>query len=538
MMKILESTVSSVTVFSDRAEVTRVAEPELAPGEHIVVFDKLPDKIEQKSIQVSGTGDAVLASVKFKVEHYEEVPDKDKKVLLDEKQVLEDELTQLEKKMRRLNNEKLFIENISIKLTTPVEDDIPTLDPAEWDKMFTFYQEKSEALDEAVFTTEKEQRTLQQKVDKLNNQLYDMQYQDTRSKNQVEVIVQVKNENSLQLRLSYIVHDAGWQPFYDLRVFTEDKKMNLTYNALIRQNTDENWDDVAIKLSTAQPQVSGRQPKLEPWRVDIGGRIAKQDLRNTKFEVLADVDYKPLNMTEAVVEEAEEFYGGADDDMRKATSSVETSATAVFFNIAGRHTVKSDNTDQQVTIVMEDFGAKFEYSTVPKLSSYAYLRAKVNNTTDYPFLAGITNVFLDSNFVANSSIDTVAPTEAFWTFLGIDEGIKVERKFLKKYEKKEGGFFGKKTKNVVYEYELIVQNYKKTTERITIKDQIPISHHDEIKVHLLLPEYKEDTPHLKKDKLNYLEWMYEMPPGKEEKIPFHFSLEYAHDITLTGIENE
>jgi len=537
-MKTLESTIASVTVFSDRAEVTRTATLELTPGEHVVMFDTLPDKIEQKSIQVGGEGDAVLSSVKFKVEHYEETPDEDKKALLDEKQALEDQQQLLTNKINRLRNEQKFVENITVKLTTPIEEDIPALDPKQWEDMFSFYSEKSESLDEAIFATEKEQQALHKKVEKLNNQLQDLQYDDTRTKNQVEVIIQMNSEGSLKLNLSYIVYDAQWQPFYDLRVSTQDKKMNLTYNALVKQNTDEDWSEVSVKLSTAQPQISGRQPELEPWRIDIGGKVSKELLRNVSFEASYTAEDKKVREKLKDTSYRDDFGGGGDDDFQKATSNVETSATAVFFNIAGKHTIKSDNTDQQVTIMMEDFGASFEYSAVPKLSPYAYLRAKVTNNTEYPFLEGSTNVFLDNNFVANASIDTVAPTESFWTFLGIDEGMKVERKFLKKYEKKEGKLFGKKTKNIVYEYELVIQNYKKTTEKITLKDQIPISQHDEIKVHLLLPEYKEDTDQLKKDKYNYLEWMYEMAPGKEEKIPFHFSLEYPHDVKLTGIEEE
>ena len=124
-MQILESTISSVTVFSDRAEVTRTATLELVPGEHIVRFDRLPDKIEQKSIQVGGEGDAVLSSVKFKVEHYEETPDEDKKNLLDEKQDLEDQQKLLQNKVNRLRNEQDFIDKITVKLTTPIEEDIP-----------------------------------------------------------------------------------------------------------------------------------------------------------------------------------------------------------------------------------------------------------------------------------------------------------------------------------------------------------------------------------------------------------------------------
>ena len=83
------------------------------------------------------------------------------------------------------------------------------------------------------------------------------------------------------------------------------------------------------------------------------------------------------------------------------------------------------------------------------------------------------------------------PSEEFWTSLGIDEGIKVDYKFLKKYQKDEG-LFSKKCK-FIFEYLIIIKNNKKTSEEILVTDQIPISTHDDIKVDLIEPQYKEDT---------------------------------------------
>jgi len=53
----------------------------------------------------------------------------------------------------------------------------------------------------------------------------------------------------------------------------------------------------------------------------------------------------------------------------------------------------------------------------PSFPPNAYLKAKVVNETDFPFLPGATKVFLDGDFVANSGMDLVAPAEEFWTFL-------------------------------------------------------------------------------------------------------------------------
>ena len=49
---------------------------------------------------------------------------------------------------------------------------------------------------------------------------------------------------------------------------------------------------------------------------------------------------------------------------------------------------------------------EFEYETVPKKNPYAYLKAKVTNTSDYSLLAGPANVFFENNFVAKVKILT------------------------------------------------------------------------------------------------------------------------------------
>lgn len=43
---------------------------------------------------------------------------------------------------------------------------------------------------------------------------------------------------------------------------------------------------------------------------------------------------------------------------------------------------------------------EFEYEAVPKKSPYAFIKAKVTNTSQYPILAGPANIFLDNNFIA------------------------------------------------------------------------------------------------------------------------------------------
>jgi uncharacterized protein (TIGR02231 family) len=537
-MQTLSSQITHITVFTDRAQVTRSAQMELESGEHTLVFDQLPATIDQNSVQVSGEGKATLANVKFQKVYYQAMSDSARQTFYEEKLRLEDDLKLSSQKNKRLEQEKELIENIAKKITTPAEETAGTeLEPEKWLKMIDFYHEKLEKLDAQLWEMEKSARNIREQLQQINYQLQQAGGKDSKVKNQVALVVQMPENGSLVLHLSYIVSQARWFPIYDLRVSTETKQMNLTYNAIIQQNTGEDWQNVQLKLSTAQPAISGHQPELSPWRIWVYEMPKRAYQSNKPASQSMMVNMMPQGFVGGMSAEADlDMEEEKFQDMLKSTSVVETKTTSVFFNIVGSHTIQSDFTDHKVTILLEDFAAHFRYSTVPKLAPYAYLKAKVINNTEFPLLAGESNVFLDNNFVATSKLDAIAPSEEFWTFLGIDEGMKVEHKFLKKYEKKEGGIFTKKTKVWIYEYQIKLKSFKKTTEEIVVWDQLPISGNESVKVQLIEPTYKEDTNKLKKNEWEFLEWFFILQPNEEMLIPFKFSVEYPHEAHLTGID--
>lgn len=528
-----ESTISEVTVFTDRAQVTRTLSQELTKGEHTILFENLPRNIEQNSIQVNGSGDAVLKDIKLKTEHFAEIPDEDKKALFDEKQLLEDKITELDNTVFQIEKEKKFIEAIANRLTSINEkSESAELDPEKWIKMVEFYRSKLEILDAEKLETIKSKRTIQNKLDKINTEINEIGRFKNKTKKQVEVKVLMTKEGNLKLNLSYIVYGPTWYPVYDLRVSTDNKTMNITYNAMIKQNTSEDWKNVQINLSTAKLNIGGQPPKLNPMFISESDysrstpKALNEELllRGSRSnEVAFSID--GMSVSDPVQNQKTLSFN---------TASVSSSTTSTVFEITEKNTILSDNQPAKVTIMIEDFLTGFRYSTVPKLSPYTYLKAKVKNDTDYPFLAGETNVFLNNNFVAKSHLKLVSPSEEFWTFLGIDEGMKVDFKLLNKFHEKEG-VFSKKNK-ITFEYLIKITNNKKTQEQIVVWDQIPISQNEDIVVELLTPEYKEDTEILKMTEQNYIEWYFNPEPGEEIEIPFKYSIEYPKNMIIHGIE--
>ena len=79
-----------------------------------------------------------------------------------------------------------------------------------------------------------------------------------------------------------------------------------------------------------------------------------------------------------------------------------------------------------------------------------------------------------------------------------------------------------------YEYELIIKNFRKKESDITIKDVIPYSQSEHIKVKLL------DCNHeFKDDKLNIYTWELKVKPDAEVKIVYSYQVIWEKDYTIT-----
>jgi uncharacterized protein (TIGR02231 family) len=536
----VQSKVTAVTVFSDRAQVVRTCAETLPAGEQQLVFDNLPAAIERTSLAMEGSGSGMLREVKFRQEAAAGNTDSLSLVLAKQKRKIEEVLAETDDRIKQRGGEKQFLENISLKVTERGASERaapPELDTLKWQKMVAFYRNRLETLTRDIRETERVKRDLTDNLAAINRKIADLGRNVGTERNQAIVSLFMKDGGRLTLNLSYIVYGPSWTPAYELRMASAKKTLKMTYKGTLRQNTGEEWIDAEIRLSTAQAYVGGNQPELSPWYINFYAPPAypQYSLAKAKrYERLAAAPAQAMtNMmeTEAQVKEAGNI--APPPELAVAETGVESGALNAVFAIQGKTTVASDNQAHTVTIMTRELPAAFRYSTVPKLSARAYLKAKAINETDFPLLRGASSVFLDNTFVTNSTLENVAPGQEFWTFLGVDEAMKVEHKQLNRFEKDQG-ILGKKRK-VEFNYLITITNNRKTEEEIVVWDQLPIPGDGDIKVELVEPKWKENTAVLKKNETQYLEWYFKMTAGEKITIPFKFTVEYPEGKTVTGL---
>ncbi len=519
----LHSRVREVTVFSDRAMVTRVARTSFDPGTHIVRFGALPASIDRNSIQLDGTGDAILEDVTFERQHLTHTPSRKERRIRDSLTLMNDSLAGLQAIVEHAGREKDFVLNIAKRLTHGAEKEAaPVLDPAKWAEMVSFYRGRLDDLDQQTRVAEKGQRHLRQEIDRLNRELRDISGEQRMYENQVLATITARKQTDMTLELSYVVGNARWRPAYDIRVNSETRTLELVYKGKISQNTSEEWENVKVVLSTARPEAGDGPPELSPWYLSV------------RTPAVQSRKPRALSAPRAMMKMADKATGMESEaaaPMALATSNVQSRATSAVFVPQSTTTISNDNTESTVAIASLSLPVTLAYSALPKLSPNAFLKATSTNSSEYPLLPGRTSVFLDGSFVTDGEMELIAPSERFEAFLGADEGVRVEHKLVKRYESKEGVLTRKQ--KVMYEYEITFENRKSKPIALNFQDQIPVSTNSEIEVELLSPDLERNS--VTKDEMNYLKWKVELEPGQKKTIPLVFAVSFPRDMEIDGL---
>jgi len=544
----LESAISAVTVYADRAQVTRNAELRLErTGIQELVFDRLPAGLQEQSLQVSGKGSArvTILDVSAKLEHLPVEGNERIRGLETELQGLNRQMQALGDREEALRRQQHLLEVIETASTQPPPQSQKGVAVEDWAKLIVFQQEQLAALAKSrqSLTTEKE--ALQAQIDVVIARLGELHGASGRSVHDVVVRVDVAAPGSLSMNLRYVIPGASWQPSYDARLRSDDGLLELGYFGLVRNNTGEDWGQVAMVLSTARPNLGGSAPQLAPWIVDVSKpaamalempRLPDSEQRERALKNAFEGRAKRKGVALAANAPAPEPMEFSADLVTAAVESGQTSAT---FRLPTPVSLKADNSVQKVPITTLSLKADLKHEATPKLRETAYLGAGITNSSDYPLLAGALNSFLDDSFIATGSLKTVMPGEKFDLALGADEGIAIKRRLVNRFSETVG--LTGKTTRVSYEVLLTLANNRKSAAHLVFSEPLPFSHDERIEVKLLEPAERElGTKAAPKDftreEEGRLVARLELKPGEKRELRLKYQVEHPNELPVTGLE--
>ncbi len=524
-----DSRVAAVTVFPDRAGVTRSAALHLPKGEHVIKIAPLPGAVEPDSVTARGLGQAevTIYGVRLAVTQLETGQDPKVKALEEGIRNAMRRQQQLRKLKEVLGQERAYLASIKAASSEQIGKDLITKSPSASDAaaLLNFMDEAYLKNFERDQKADEELQERAEELDRLQRELAELTQGRLRQETAILVDVGVRDAGTFRLDVSYRVPGASWQPSYEARALSTADEVGLLTYGLVRQGTGEDWIDAALTLSTAQPALAGSMPELEPWF--LRPREAQQPLSEGLMRMNAAMEMGASEAKDARAQSSEVL----EKEAGLAVAAASTQGPAVTYTLPKPSTIPADWQPHRVPISTQVFKAGLAYETTPRLAPYAFLRAKAVNTSEALFLPGPVSVFLDGAYVATSDLKLIAPGEELDLFLGVDERVKVERKQLKERVEVSllPGLRGK-TKSTDYEFLTTIENFTGRRISVTAFDQVPVSQREEI----VVESVQYSPPEVEKDpeKPGVFTWKLELAPTQKQELRLSYRVRYPVDMQV------
>jgi len=206
-------------------------------------------------------------------------------------------------------------------------------------------------------------------------------------------------------------------------------------------------------------------------------------------------------------------------------TDVSESQLSVTYNLEIPYTILSNNKQHSVALKELSIPAEYNYVSVPKYDTSAYLTATIKDYAQYNLLPGEANVIFEGMYVGKTNIRATSSKEGMRLSLGKDDNISITRK---KVNDKSGTKMLSSRKQEDVMYEINVRNNKKESISIIVEDQIPISSNTDIEI--TLTDKDGATTDVEKGKLT---WNINLKPNETKKIRFGYQIKSAKDKAIS-----
>jgi uncharacterized protein (TIGR02231 family) len=525
----VSSRITAVTVYPDRALTSRAAFLNLKPGNYLLTFDGLPTLIQDDSVRVEGKGSAGATIVGLEVKRVflEQSGEKRAQELDEEIRALEQRYGVLDAKRAGLASQKAFFESIRVAWGDRISKELAIGRPtsAELQDAAGLIGMGVTKVEEQTLAIETEKKGIKDKIEALRRQRDESTGSQQKETKVVEVMLDVAREGSLTLTLATVIPQAGWVPSYDVRLAADAKTAELSFRAMVRQQTGEDWNNIDLTLSTARPAAGGAPPELYPWRIAFPRPQPIMESR-IGYGAVAAAPSKIKQVERGglmVMESATADEGPAAFE----TARVSDEQSSIAFHISRPLDIPADGSQHGSIVAIEQLPVTMEFLAVPKLSPLVFLKSEIVNQAAYPLLPGKVNTFAGNTYTGSSYLKKVAAGEKFDLFFGADDQVTVKRAELKQH--KEAGLFG--NNRVSYRYRIELTNFHKEPVTVTLRDQLPLPGDEEIKVSL-------DDPSAKPDEVGTdgrVTWKAQLKAGEKKDLTFGIQVEYPKDREVIGL---
>jgi uncharacterized protein (TIGR02231 family) len=312
------------------------------------------------------------------------------------------------------------------------------------------------------------------------------------------------------------INNASWRPVYDLNLTrTDGDKLVLNRSVLVTQYTGEDWDRVALTLSSSRPSEQAAPSQLWPELRSIGPKADSSDRARVAMS-------EDAVMAEPATVEISGAFG------KTTTAGMGYEGDTVVYTYPEAVTVATGAEDLRLALDSLDFAPVVKAVAVPRLDRTAYVSASFTNASDEPLLPGQAMLFREGVLVGSTWLDVIAPGVETDVGFGAIETLTVKREMPKRAGGETGVFTSsnQQTESAV----ITVENTGSEAWPVRILDQVPYSEQDDLEIEVSAnPEPTETDVDGQR---GILAWEFDLAAGGKETITLEHTLTWPEGMVL------
>ncbi|MBI5066993.1 MAG: mucoidy inhibitor MuiA family protein [Deltaproteobacteria bacterium] len=529
-----DSRIDAVTAHRGSARVTRVARLELPAGPSRVLLDGLPAELADDSLRVEGRGAGKARIHGISVERVtaEQALAAEARAAEEALLALQDEDRALEDRVRVAEGRRKFVESLRSTYADERARNLAVrgVSAREWADLTRFVDGELSGASAEVRRAEVARRTLARRIQAASEARERVRAKLGADSKAVAVEVEAEEAGALELAVSYTVPSAGWQPIWDARLSPEKGSLELSLLAAVVNRSGEDWRQVKLSVSTAQPGRGLFVPVLEPrW-------LARRELLPMASDALRRAVPASAPAPAKLAFAREKAAGAMEEQKVEAVAElvqadVAEGMLAATFTAPRRETVDGAGQARRIALRRFSLPAEVGRTAAPRLDPAAFLTAAALNETGVPLLAGEASVYLGDEFVGRAPLAFTPPGGKLTLAFGADPRVEVERRVLERRHETAG--LVSKDDVWVYRTRIAVKNRWGTPVALKLLDLVPVSREKEIEVTVL-----EGTSPAREDPERPGVRVHELAlaPRQEQVVEIRYRVRFPRGTQVAGLE--
>jgi uncharacterized protein (TIGR02231 family) len=530
------SRIDAVTVYRTGARVTRAARVELPAGPARVLLDGLPDGLDDDSLRVEGKGQARARVFGVSVERVtaQEAAAAEARAAEERLEKLQDEDRGLDDRIKAAQARIEFVRSLRSTYSEERAKNLAVrgVTAKEWADLADWVSGELSGATQEIRRAEAGRRDVQRRIAQARADLDKVQAKRGKTTKTVAIEVEAERAGTFEVALSYAVAAAGWQPVWDARLLPDTATMELAFQGSVWQRTGEDWNEVALSVSTAQPVRGLHVPQLDPryltrYEPPRPMPLQRAPGRAAGLAAPAAPEARAEMKKALVADEAE-----LPQAMEVAVANVEEGLLSASFSAPRRESVDGSGQARKVPLARFPLKAQIVRTTAPRLEGAAFLTAKAVNETGFPLLPGAAGVYVGDEFVGRTALPATPAGGELELAFGADERVEIDRKVLERRRESAGTF----TKDEVYRYRVRIGVKNRYPGPVAVKllDLVPVSRDEKIQVKVLdgsTAPTREDP-----ERPGIRIWELGLGAREEKVIELRYEVRYPRDFPIAGLE--